>query len=89
MADVVHCDEHGDQEETFVCNHLAKSLETSQPVGFFFASQPRGDAWCSECEKVRVAEGVPSGDWNERSEAFANITLLCGGCYDKIREINR
>jgi len=88
MADVVHCGEHGDSEETFVCSHLAKSLHTPEPLGFFFASTPRGDAWCSVCEKVRIAEGGPNGDWNDRSEAFAKITLICGGCYDKIRIIN-
>jgi hypothetical protein len=88
MSDGAQCDEHGDQEETFVCSHLAASLKSLEPVGFFYESLPRGDAWCSACEEVRIAEGGDSGDWNERSEAFAQITLLCGGCYDKVREIN-
>ena len=88
MADSVECAEHGPQEPTFVCQHLARSLATQQPVGFFFAREPRGDAWCAACEEVRVREGGESGDFNERSEAFAGIQLLCGACYDKVRQLH-
>ena len=45
---MISCDIHGDQEETFVCQHLVDSLHTRKPVGFYCASEPRGDAWCSE-----------------------------------------
>ena len=89
MADLVDCTVHGPQEETFVCQHLAQSLKTMKPVGFFYSSEPRGDAWCSQCEEVRIREGGPTGDWNERSEAFAQIKILCGACYDKVRAINK
>ena len=88
MTNTVQCDEHGPQEETFVCQHLAQSLRTLEPVGFFFAREPRGDAWCSACEEVRIREGGETGDWNERSEAFAKITLLCGSCYDKVKRLH-
>jgi hypothetical protein len=86
--DVVECIEHDPQEETYVCKHLASSLKMQQPVGFYWSSEPRGDAWCDECEKVRIAEGGPSGDWNDRSEAFASIQILCGACYDKVKALN-
>lgn len=86
MANVVQCGEHGQQEETFVCRHLAQSLRSGGKVGFFYSSRPRGDAWCAACEEVRVREGGASGDWNERSEAFAGIQILCGACYDKVRK---
>ena len=88
MANTVECREHGPQEETFVCQHLARSLRALEPVGFFFARELRGDAWCSACEEVRVREGGETGDWNERSEAFVQITLLCGSCYDKVKRLN-
>jgi len=84
----VQCSIHGEQEETFVCRHLVESLHTGIPVGFFFESEPRGDAWCSECEVVRLREGGEGGDWNERSEAFAEIRLICGRCYDEIKALN-
>jgi hypothetical protein len=82
----VECEEHGFQDETCVCKHLVSSSKTHQVVGFYWASEPRGDAWCDVCEKVRIAEGGASGDWNDRSEAFAGIQLLCG-CHDLVRGI--
>ena len=41
--------------------------------------------WCAECEEVRIRCG---GDWNDESEAFAKIKLLCGGCWDRLKELN-
>jgi hypothetical protein len=85
---VVECAEHGSQEETFVCKHLVLSLKTLRPVGFYLSSEPRGDAWCHACEEVRIANGGPNGDWNDRSEEFAGIQILCGACYDKVKALN-
>jgi hypothetical protein len=85
MTDLIQCEEHGSQEETYICQHLISSLKTNESVGFYWSSEPRGDAWCHACEKVRIAEGGIRGDWNERSEAFADIKILCGACYDRIR----
>lgn len=87
MSETVECGRHGEQETTFVCQHLARSLETHEKVGFFYSGpvKERSDAWCLKCEEVRVREGGESGDWNERSEAFAGITLLCAACYDEVR----
>lgn len=82
---IVNCDKHGNQEETFVCQHIVESLTTKISVGFYYASEPRGDAWCNECEHMRIKEG---GEWNEKSEAFASIKLLCGVCYDDAKRIN-
>jgi hypothetical protein len=44
----------------------------------------RPDAWCSDCEEVRVAEG---GDWTDAAMAFVQAKLLCGGCYDRAKKI--
>lgn len=88
MSEKIDCPEHGDQEAAYVCCHLAESLETGGRIGFYYASGPRADAWCAACEEVRLREGGETGDWNDRSESFANIKLLCGTCYDKIRIIN-
>lgn len=87
--DTIDCEQHGKQDETFVCSHLAESLQSGDRAGFCFASEPRGDAWCDVCEEVRLKEGGTSGDWNEKSEAFAEITLICGKCYDKVKAQNR
>jgi hypothetical protein len=85
MSSTVACHIHGEQEQTFVCCHLVSALRTGEKVGFFWACEPRGDAWCAACEEVRVREGGESGDWNEKSEAFASIQILCSACYDRVR----
>jgi hypothetical protein len=82
----VECTEHGTRDTTYVCRHLPQgqgvgfhqSLEPDQPDTLF------PDAWCDACEAVRVAEG----EWNERSEAVAGISLLCSGCYLRARLLN-
>ncbi len=86
--ELTECVLHGKQEESFVCTHLARSIQTGERVGFYFASEPRGDAWCSACDEVRLKEGGDDGDWNERSEVFADITLVCGRRYDKVKALN-
>ena len=88
MSNTVECHTHGEQEETFVCQHLVAALKTQERVGFFWSGGPRGDAWCSACEEVRIREGGATGEWNERSEKFAGIKLLCGSCYDKLRALH-
>lgn len=83
----VECAEHGAQEATFVCRHLARSLELGVRAGFHTSGSdvPRPDAWCAACEEAVESTG---GRWTDESEAFAGITLLCAACYDRIRALN-
>lgn len=83
----INCQVHGWQEQTFVCQHIAQSLHTGIPVGFYWSSesnQTRPDAWCSECEKARVEVG---GDWTPEVEEKLRVKLLCGACYDYAKTI--
>jgi hypothetical protein len=76
----VCCPRHGDSHATYVCRHLANG----RGRGFFCADDeddPRPDAWRAACDEVLRQEG----EWNDRSEAFAAVTLLCAGCYDEAR----
>jgi hypothetical protein len=41
-------------------------------------------AWCSECERVRQQQG----GWNDVSEAFAHITMICDACFEASRRRN-
>jgi hypothetical protein len=88
-SDTVECAEHGKARKAFVCKHLV----AGSGLGFFdsgaSATDPFPDAWCSDCEKVRVLEGGNSGDWNDRSMAFASIKRVCSHCYVRIRDQNR
>ena len=84
----VECAAHGTQPATFVCRHIVETLRTGQPRGFFqaeAAGNPRPDAWCRDCEaRVQATEG----EWTDDSEAFAGVTMICGACYDRARQIN-
>ena len=83
-GDVLRCDRHGPSFKTYVCQHLPRGRD----LGFHQADDPeapRPDAWCDACNEVLEAEG----EWNERSEEFANITLLCTACYDIVAGRNK
>lgn len=87
LSGQVECPDHGTEGTAFVCRHL--NLET--PVGFVEGYSPDDpleelyQAWCHACDEVLVREG----DWNDRSEAFAQIRLVCRACYRQMRELNR
>ena len=85
---VVECESHGPQPEAFVCQHVARSLWTNEPVGFFWSTEsetPRPDAWCLECEERVQKTG---GEWIGEADANLGVTLICGSCYDRAREMN-
>jgi len=77
----------------FVCQHLFLQHRKKEysPIGFYQPTQDPGDpdddleAWCAACDEVlgRV------GEWNDESEAFADIKVLCSGCFERIREIQQ
>lgn len=84
----VRCDEHGLQDETFVCQHIVQGLQENVPYGFFWSAestQKRPDAWCTICNERLQEEGW---DWTERALQLAKIKLLCGACYDRARAMN-
>lgn len=84
---IVECPRHGDQAPAFVCRHL--NLETA--VGFVEGYDPDApddpvwQAWCAECDRVLEREG----EWNDRSEAFAGVRMVCRGCYREMRALGR
>ena len=41
--------------------------------------------WCGECEKVRIK----NNGWNEISEGFAKIKLVCEDCYFDLKRFNQ
>jgi hypothetical protein len=84
----VMCRTHGARRAAFVCQHLNRDTYT----GFHepFDSDPLNEAdddyqaWCDECEKVRLREG----EWNDVSEGFAKIRLVCDQCFFAIKARN-
>ena len=83
----IECGTHGATHCTFVCQHL---VANSEKLGFNLGYDPENpddlcpDAWCDQCEAVLNAEG----EWNDKSEAFADIKLMCTHCYESARERN-
>jgi hypothetical protein len=66
-----------------VCGHLVGGAART-PFGFYqSAIEPEyrewGDlnGWCNACEQVRAQQD----EWNDISENFASIQLVCAGCF--------
>jgi hypothetical protein len=82
QEDNIECNTHGTSAATYICNHLVKG----ENIGFNpenpFDLYP--DAWRNECDKILEEEG----EWNARSEAFADIKIVCIQCYMNSREQN-
>jgi hypothetical protein len=84
----VHCEEHGSQQETFVCQHIKEGLTEGQPYGFWWSDDPenaRPDAWCTMCNKL-VSEN--EGEWTDELLEIVQVKLLCGRCYDEAKSMN-
>ena len=82
------CARHGQQPETFVCQHLVESLRTGERVGMCWprdSDQERPDAWCLACEQRRDEGG---GGWTDETLESLKVTLLCGACYDQTKAHN-
>jgi len=86
----IDCRSHGFQRLAYVCQHL--NLETA--VGFEEAfdthkgmvldDEDDFQAWCTACETIRIQHD----GWNEESEKFAQIKLVCEACYFEIKKLN-
>lgn len=82
----VECGVHGTSSATFICRHLSEGEKLGFNVGFDpdIPDDLYPDAWCDQCDAVLEQEG----EWNDTSKAFADIKLVCAGCYCAIREKN-
>jgi hypothetical protein len=86
----VHCREHGAVRPAFVCKHLVEQLRNPgrEPIGFFRPDPGTGETadelegWCGACE----GELQRVGEWNDESEGFAGVTLICEACYGGLRQ---
>ena len=88
MAHTVHCEKHGEQEATFVCQHIVQTLVDNKLRGFFWSAssaQSRPDAWCSKCNALVERSG---GEWTDSVLEQVKISLLCGACYDLAKKLN-
>lgn len=87
----MECSKHGKQGYGLVCHHL---IQENKSLGFWESINSDStkkykdgelNAWCDECDKVLIQEG----EWNEKSESFAQIQLICTSCYFEIKNKNK
>ncbi|MBB2145386.1 hypothetical protein GM921_07820 [Pedobacter sp. LMG 31464] len=86
----VQCDIHEYKRIAFVCQHLnhtskigfEEAFETSEDMELM--EEEDFQAWCNECEVVRLKEG----EWNDKSMEFSGIKLVCEKCYFEMKELN-
>lgn len=86
----VECGAHGQAKPAFICHHLLEE----ENVGWYEPEEYELDdddefagclnAWCEKCEEV----ANKSGGWNDESEAFAQIKLVCESCALRIKQAN-
>lgn len=86
----IQCGEHEYRRRAFVCQHLLSGAVVGFEEAFETYENMELDdeddfgAWCNACE----AEREKTDGWDETSEAFANIKLVCEGCYFDMKERN-
>jgi hypothetical protein len=86
----VQCSTHDYRRIAFVCQHLnfntkvgfEESFKTFE--GMELLDDDDFQAWCDDCETVRVAEV----GWNDNTLEFAKIRVVWEGCYFKMKELN-
>jgi hypothetical protein len=78
----VTCETHGPRRPAFVCRHLVQG----SGLGFFTPDDPGDDleAWCGECDQVLER----CGGWDDESEKFTGVTLVCDLCFAAARRRN-
>jgi hypothetical protein len=83
--DEITCEAHGKAYATFVCQHLLKKRRQTWHCEPATDDEPWPSAWCDVCHEAYVAEG----EWNDRSEAAANldevVQVICHRCYEMLR----
>jgi len=86
----VECGCHGQAKPAFLCYHLINEENvagmsprstTNRMMTIFFGCI---NAWCNKCE----AKAISTRGWNDESEAFANIQLVCENCALKFKGAN-
>jgi hypothetical protein len=86
-SQIVDCETHGEERQAFVCQHLNSAIKTGfeevfpTVKGMELGEDEDFQAWCSECEKVRLS----TNGWNEESMEFAKIKIVCETCYFDIK----
>ena len=86
----VECGNHGRAKPAFLCLHLRTNSRVgwNEPDAYDYDEDSDFfgciNAWCDPCER----KAIETGGWNDESEAFAEIGLVCEACALRIRALN-
>jgi hypothetical protein len=86
---LIRCGTHGTVRHAFICGHLVEQARSdTKPLVYYLADeadlQPDSTeapcAWCASCDAVLHREG----EWNDATEAAADIQIVCEFCFSEI-----
>ena len=89
-SQLIECELHGRLRSAFICEHLTTQTKTGFEESFeTFLGMPLAkdedlQAWCKECEKVRIQ----CNGWTDEAMEFAKVKLVCEECYFIIKHFN-
>lgn len=87
---IIDCEEHESGRIAFICQHLNKKTTTGFEEAFTtWKGMELGEdddfqAWCDECEIVRLKED----GWSDKAMEFLKGKVVCESCYFEIKEFN-
>ena len=83
----VHCNQHGKTSPAYACSHSLTSLRDGNKRGLIFVNDEDGHyhGWCDECDEFLMSHGE---EWNDETEGFASISLLCEACFERLIQMN-
>lgn len=84
--ETILCERHGEREKAYVCEHLLSGERKGFVASVDQPGNPHPDAWCLDCDRIRLAHG---GTWNAANESLVKVRLVCGECYEDIRALHR
>ncbi|AZA76377.1 hypothetical protein EG347_01965 [Chryseobacterium sp. G0186] len=86
--ELIDCANHGSQPFGVVCGHLQSN---GKKLGFHEQEAEEGrkpDAWCNDCHE-RWQLMKQSEKEREQWEEVCNFKVVCGACYEEIKEENK
>lgn len=87
QALLVDCGAHSEMRPSCVCQHLlaAVSERIVRGVNWLLDGDGNVNARCDDCEDFLQRHGA---EWNDETEAFAKIKLICERCFVTLKETN-
>jgi hypothetical protein len=86
------CFRCGAQADAMVCQHIARSLNASDPVGFIVVvvDDDPDDiyqaAYCKKCRQLQMKRGLARGDVGMELDRQIGREFVCATCFDNAKQ---